>query len=122
MFENELWGLRRQLAHINQLDDKIRGHLDAVAQLNREESAKAERELEQAREREHAPAPVPPASPAPLPPHAQNKAMVIAGLRGIVAPPARDQHGRFEPAPPDERSQFARNKEAMQQGLRGGNL
>jgi hypothetical protein len=35
------------------------------------------------------------------------------------APPARSQDGRFEPAPgtpTDERAQFARNKELMQQG------
>ena len=39
-------------------------------------------------------------------------------------PPTRDEAGRFEaPAlatPTDERAQFARNKELMQQGLRGG--
>ena len=46
-----------------------------------------------------------------------------AAMFAPPTPPARSQDGRFEAAPgapTDERSQFARNRELMQQGLRGG--
>ena len=87
MFEIELWNLRRQLARINRLDDDIQKHMDAIEVLRREESAKIEREIEQQRQRELAPSPAP-APPAPASPFALTKSMVLAGLRGTPAPPA----------------------------------
>jgi hypothetical protein len=110
MYEIELWGLRRQLARINRLDDETQKHLDTIAQLNREERAKVERACEEQRQRELAclPAPTP---PAPASPHALTKARTLAGLRGTPAPPAP----ATSPNPV-----FAELKQRTLAGLRGG--